>query len=185
MIEIEVKFPIGEDAAWLETALVEQGFSGPEAAFERSFVYDRIEGERLAETGVLLRLRESCPSDRPEGPHTVRLTVKTPVEAPGCEGLKARRELEALLGCGAEDARAMLEALGFRVAFSYDRVRRSYRKEGVRVCLDSLEFGSFVEIEASRPEEVRSTAVGLGLDPSSGISESYMQLARAAEGRRV
>jgi len=108
------------------------------------------------------------------GPRGV-LTVKGPATFVG--GVKVREETEVEV----KDAHATLDLLtelSFRVEFSYKKHRAMWTLDGVvTVTLDTLEFGSFVELEGPLevlPEQARS----LGFDPAKALKDSYSVLAR-------
>ena len=80
-----------------------------------------------------------------------------------------------------KDAHATLDLLaelGFRVEFVYKKHRAMWTLDGVvTVTLDTLEFGSFVELEGPLevlPEQARS----LGFDAKKALKDSYSVLAR-------
>jgi len=108
------------------------------------------------------------------GPRGV-LTVKGPATFVG--GVKVREETEVEV----KDAHATLDLLtelSFRVEFSFKKHRAMWTLDGVvTVTLDTLEFGSFVELEGPLevlPEQARS----LGFDPAKALKDSYSVLAR-------
>jgi len=170
MLECELKFPV-ESFTAIERKLLELGcVAGPPVA-ERNLVFDSPDGP-LRASGRLLRLREE--------PAGVLLTVKTPVED---DRAKVRREYETRLACGLEEASILLQALGYEVVFEYGKKRRSCRMFGAAVCLDELDFGRFVELEAEAPETLAEAASLLGLDARRGSALSYMALAGMAARR--
>ncbi len=71
-----------------------------------------------------------------------------------------------------------LDNLGFRVEFTYNKHRAAWILDGVvTVTLDTLAFGSFVELEGPLevlPEKARS----LDFDPKNALKDSYSVLAR-------
>ena len=113
------------------------------------------------------------------GPKGV-LTAKGPAKFDG--GVKSREETEIEIG----DVHAtldMLEQLGFRVGWTYPKMRTMWMLDGVAVTLDVLDFGWFVELEgpaAALPETARS----LGLDPSNALRDSYSVMARKHQKAR-
>jgi adenylate cyclase class IV len=103
------------------------------------------------------------------------LTAKGPAKFVG--GVKVREETEVEV----KDAHATLDLLtelGFHVEFTYKKHRVMWTLDGVvTVTLDSLEFGSFVELEGPLevlPEKARS----LDFDPKDALKDSYSVLAR-------
>lgn len=132
---------------------------------EVNSVYDLSDGSLLAE-GRLLRLREYQGS--------VLLTVKeTCLPGP----VKQRKEHQSGLSVSFREAEEMLQALGYFPVYSYEKRREIWRYENnVHVCLDTLYFGCFVEIEADTVKKVLDTGESLGFDRRDGIAESYHQL---------
>ena len=128
--------------------------------------YSTIHPDRCEASGRLLRLRR----DR-----RARLTFKEPVaEGAADPRLKVRREVEVEVS-NFENAREILEGIGYRVSAGYEKERETWRLHGASVCLDELEFGRFIEIEGE-PAEIERVAADLGLDLRDGITRSYLDL---------
>ncbi|MFB6217936.1 MAG: class IV adenylate cyclase, partial [Halobacteriaceae archaeon] len=113
------------------------------------------------------------------GPETATLTYKGPlVEAAS----KTREERETAVG-SADDAGAVLEAVGFEPAATVRKERERFALEGYTVTLDAVEgLGEFLEVE-TRADEVetardgaRTLLAGLGFDPDDQIRRSYLGL---------
>ncbi|MFW5714719.1 MAG: class IV adenylate cyclase, partial [Brevefilum sp.] len=119
---------------------------------------------RLKKDGRLLRIRKD---DR------VRITYKENAEIE--DGVITRTELEFI----ADDfaiSKKLFEALGYQVVESYEKYRSEYRLGDVKVMLDELPFGDFIEIEASNTALIDGVAQMLGLDRSCGIETNYLGL---------
>jgi adenylate cyclase class 2 len=183
MTEVELKFPISGGFERLEQHLQELGFTLVADRREKNSIFDSDrEKGMLRSLGALLRVRTAMSEQG--GDEVYTLTVKTRKTADGVDlpssGMKVRQEYEVELGGGAADIFAMLRSIGFVVVFEYEKTRKEYRSGGISVCLDRLDFGDFVEIEASDDESVRRTASDLGLDLRSGTALSYITLGRNA-----
>jgi adenylate cyclase, class 2 len=87
------------------------------------------------------------------------------------DGVVTRSEIEVKV----EDffaGQRLLEALGYKVVFVYEKYRAIYSFEDTQVMLDELPYGSFVEIEG-RDENIRALARMLGLKWGHAIPASY------------
>ncbi|MDD5562180.1 MAG: class IV adenylate cyclase [Thermoanaerobaculaceae bacterium] len=118
----------------------------------------------LAAAGRLLRVRRAG--------DTAALTVKEPGTFAG--GIKSRVELETAVG-SAEQALAILAALGFVPVRRYEKRREGWSLGGVTVALDETPMGAFVELEGESPL-LEPAAVELGLDPRAAVRGTYLDL---------
>jgi len=127
---------------------------------ERNWRYD-LAGEPLAKRRSLLRLQQ----DR-----ATTLTYKRRGRS-----IEQREEIELRVadsGAAAE----LLSALGYRVVAGYEKYRREYALGRVRVMLDELPFGDFVEIEGPTLSTVRDQAARLGLAWDRRVRRTYLDL---------
>src|SRR5512138_679172 len=132
--ELEVKFFLaGRDA--LEARLRAAGarLKHPRV-FESNLRFDRPDGS-LARQRQVLRLRQD---------ERVRVTFKGPAAAGQDVSDRAEIEFEA---SSFDNARALLEALGYRVSVMYEKYRTTYELGGCEVTLDELPYADFAEIE--------------------------------------
>jgi adenylate cyclase class 2 len=120
-------------------------------------------GQRIRKRGCALRVRW-------DGGHS-RLTFKGPV-TPGA--MKVRDEHETIVAEG-EVIRRILEELGLRVWFRYQKYREEYAADGVTVAIDETPVGTFVEIEGSE-DGILAMATALGRTPADFVLESYRKL---------
>jgi len=167
-VECELKFRVrgAQDHARLRALLRKRGARLEGKYDEENY---RFDGPGKSTRNITLRLRVLN-----GGPRGV-LTVKGPAHFVG--GVKVREETEVEV----KDAHATLDLLaelGFRVEFTYKKHRAMWTLDGVvTVTLDTLDFGSFVELEGPLevlPEKARS----LDFDPASALKDSYSVLAR-------
>ena len=148
--ETEIKLRIA-DADFGRSMLDSAGFVvRRERVFEANVLYD-TPGDHLRQAGSLLRVRQA------DGEAT--LTYKGPGEA---GKHKIREELEL----GLSDARifaAVLERIGMRPAFRYEKYRTEFETPGGGgiATLDETPIGTFVELEGS-PDWIDRTAGTLG-----------------------
>ena len=167
-VECELKFRVAgpREHARLRSLLRKRGARREGKYDEENF---RFHGPGKSTRRTTLRLRFFD-----GGPRGV-LTAKGPAKFVG--GVKVREET----GVEVKDAHATLDLLaelGFQVEFTYKKHRDMWTLDGVvTVTLDTLEFGSFVELEGPLeilPEKSRS----LDLNPSTAMKDSYSVLAR-------
>jgi adenylate cyclase class 2 len=163
--EVELKFQVG-DFDQVRERLAEHGCAPGHPVAEENLVFDTPD-RSLAARGILLRVRGTTAE-------TV-LTVKVPVKVKS--SMKVREEYETVVQAGTGEMTALLEALGYAVVASYHKTRRSCRLQSVNVCLDTLRFGRFVELEGASEGQVNTVARKLRLDPRYGLTESYLALA--------
>ena len=173
MREIEIKIAI-DSPNWAREKL---GRLGAVARFPRSLedncIYDDEEGS-LTRSGQLLRLRSS------RGEHL--LTFKHPTEE-GTDGrrYKVRQEHQTVVS-DPEETRSLLEGLGYRMVYRYQKYRQHYRLDDVVVVIDEIPFGTFLELEGT-PPGIDRAAEALGFGPESYIRETYYELHCKQTGR--
>lgn len=161
--EIEVKLP-ATDLADVRRRLEALG-AAPETPRhdESNDLYDDDDGS-LAGSGRALRLR------RAQGRGI--LTFKGAARFQ--QGVKSREERETVVGEPGE-MEAILERLGLRRRFRYEKRREEWRLSGCAVALDETPIGNFVEVEGD-PAAIRKVVAALALDFSSAIPYSYAGL---------
>jgi len=168
--EIEVKFPLTDRGA-LTRRLQEIGAHRlyPET-FEDNIVLDR-RGE-LRTKGALLRVRKF-------GKYAIA-TYKGPMSMEG--GIKKREEVQT----GVESfelAIELLDALGFKPVFRYQKFREVWRVKDVEIVLDRTPIGEYFEIEGPI-DVIRSVASDLGMNMDQAIRQTYADLYRQARRTR-
>ena len=168
--EIEVKFSLTDRGA-LTRRLQEIGAHRlyPET-FEDNIVLDR-RGE-LRTKGALLRVRKF-------GKYAIA-TYKGPMSMEG--GIKKREEVQT----GVESfelAIELLDALGFKPVFRYQKFREVWRVKDVEIVLDRTPIGEYFEIEGPI-DVIRSVASDLGMNMDQAIRSSYADLYRQARRTR-
>jgi adenylate cyclase class 2 len=162
--EVELKFKV-TDFGKIREILRKTGAAViHEPAHERNLVLDTAD-RNIGKAGKLLRIRQYGDE--------VFLTVKQPVQ-PG--PMKSRIENELKIDDTFEEAWRMFEKIGCLPVYEYEKTREIWLCNGSHVCLDSLFFGMFVEIEADSEEKVAATAALLGFDPAKGLRQSYSLL---------
>lgn len=163
--ETETKFRV-DDRAALEDRLAGLGAKRAGTETEANVLFDDGE-ESLRAQGCALRLRTT------ENGALLTFKGKADVAA----GIKSRVELESSVG-SAERVASILEALGFRPWFRYEKRRTTWRFDELSrplVVVDETPLGLFAEIEGD-DGAVRALAKELGVPESAFIAESYIAL---------
>jgi adenylate cyclase class 2 len=166
--ETEVKVRVG--AALAREALRRAGAQlvSPRE-FEDNWLFDDARGALRAGGGIL-RLRTAAGRGL--------LTFKGPRQVKG--GLKTREEIETELADPAA-MRLVLERLGLRPVFRYQKRRETWTLLGETVVVDETPIGEFIEIEGT-PAGIPRVAEALGFSPQDYITDSYVALFFASGG---
>ena len=91
------------------------------------------------------------------------------------DGVRQREEIEFQIS-DFDQARVLLEALGYQVVLVYEKYRAVYEYNGTLIALDKTPLGDFVEIEGPDAASIKALSQLLGLDWSSRIHKSYVEL---------
>ncbi len=158
--EIKLRFDSVEDAR----AAIQAAGASPLLGrrLQEDSLLDTEDGA-LRRRRCVLRVRAECGKSR--------LTFKGPLQ-PGI--FKIREEIETVVGDGGVLLR-VLEELGLRVWFRYEKYREEFSHEDVIVAIDETPLGVFVEIEGSETG-IASMAEALGRSPDDYIVDSYRSL---------
>ena len=168
--EIEVKFPLRNRAELLQKLHDIGGQRLYAETFEDNIVLDR-RGE-LRTKGALLRVRKF-------GRYSIA-TYKGPMSIEG--GIKSREEVQTGVE-SFERAIELLDALGFKPVFRYQKFREVWRVREVEVVLDRTPIGDYFEIEGTA-ELIRSIAAEIGMNMDQAIRQTYADLYRQARRTR-
>lgn len=162
--EIEVKLAAASAGA-ARASLEQAGFrERAPRAFESNEVFDTPEDD-LRLSRRLLRLREFAGD--------AIVTYKGPPEG---GPHKSREEIETRVE-NAEAFRTMLQRLGYRLVFRYEKYRTAFDRpnEPGHAVLDETPIGVFLELEGP-PDWIDRTALELGFTPADYITASYGSL---------
>jgi adenylate cyclase class 2 len=135
-----------------------------------------LKGRRLQEDCLLdddagtLRDRRSVLRVRNEGGKSL-LTFKGPVQP---SPMKLREERETIVADG-ETLVSILEELGLRIWFRYEKYREEFAADDALIAIDETPVGAFIEIEGSEAA-IHRTASALGFAPADYITDSYRAL---------
>lgn len=162
--EVEIKFRV-DNSQNLTDGLKATGFQLlTPRTHEMNTLYDQP-GAELRRRGALLRLREY-------GSKWI-LTYKDK-SVPQTGPHKSRREIETVVQNGPA-MEEMLEALGYKPSFRYEKFRSEWGDGQGHVVIDETPIGNFGEIEGS-PEWIDATAGRLRLSTDHYIKSSYAEL---------
>ena len=164
MIEREIKLPYDSPAA-ARRAVVEAGARPLRARrLQHDCLLDR-DTEPLGDRRCTLRVRF-------EGDRAC-VTYKG---APAVSSMKVREEIETTVGDGRLLLR-LLERLGFRVWFRYQKYREEFRRGDLVIAVDEAPIGTFVELEGSEAD-ILAMAATLERPASDFVLDSYLALFR-------
>ncbi len=158
-VEIKLRVPSVEEA---KRRLRSAGFRvSKRRIFESNTVFDTPSLE-LRAASRLLRLRQSG--------NAHILTFKG---APSPGRHKTREEIETSLGDG-EAFREILNRLGYRAVFQYEKYRTEFRRpdEAGMATLDETPIGVFLELEGT-PKWIDRAARSMGFSERDYLTESY------------
>lgn len=163
--ELEVKFHVS-DLAEIEKQLVKLGATLVQPrTHEYNLRFDTPSGD-LGQAESMLRLRRDASS---------HVTFKGPSSTLG--GVLARQEIEFEVN-NFSAAQKLIEALGFRSKFVYEKYRTTYSLDGLKVTLDEMPYGLFVEIEGKEAAPIQKAANQLNLDWQQRLPETYISIFR-------
>jgi len=107
------------------------------------------------------------------------LTFKGPVRFEG--NVKSREELQTEVG-DAATLRGILERLGFRPKFRYQKRREEFELRSCTICLDETPIGDFIEVEGEA-SKIPGALAELGLSASDAVRDSYAGLYARKRGQ--
>ena len=162
--EIEVKFKISSTEEMLKIILNTGAVLEQETRFEKNLRWDDAE-ETLTKTHQVLRLRDNG--------GTSVLTYKA--EKQNNKGIADREEIETVV-TDFDNTRLILERLGYKIVFIYEKYRSIYRLGDTRLFLDHTPIGDYIEIEGPDDLAIRRAAERLGLNWDDRISKGYRNL---------
>lgn len=167
MIEIEVKVRMTDAGSARDLVLKSGARLEKERAFEENILYD-FRSRSLTDGHQALRLRtvgRKC-----------FLTFKgSPQKS---RRFKVREEFEVEVR-NEKQARKILQSLGLVPVFRYEKHRTVFRKDRLKVCLDEISLGVFLEIEGERSRIIRLVKL-LGVSQSELIKLDYVQMYQQA-----
>ena len=158
-LEIEVKFFL-ENTETVRKELQQAGAQSQGRVLEHNICFENAAGD-LHQSESLLRLRKDTKTT---------LTYKTNPAHLDAE-FKVLTELEVMVSDGDMMA-TILQALGFHQEQVYEKYRETFTLGSTEICLDSMPFGNFMEIEGNK-ESIRDLAQQLGIPWHRRILHNY------------
>jgi adenylate cyclase, class 2 len=163
-IETEVKFRI-DSTRPIEEKLKSLGAKFIESGLEKNIKFGKKDITDEKEW-LKLKLRSFCGK--------VSIIQKEMPENASDE-FKVRDEIEIHVD-NFDDARNLLERLGYKAKWRYEKKKQLWVLDGVDIFIDTMPLiGQFIEIEAPQ-EEIRKAAKKLGLDMKDSIVDGYGNL---------
>ena len=200
--EVEVKLRVPDRPRFLRQLARLKAKPIRARVHEMNTLYDTADGN-LARHGQMLRIRVERPARKAAGGAGARkiargkaekwvwLTFKGPVKEERAKDrgqYKIREEHEARIFDDGE-VLGILEALGMRPWFRYEKFRSTFRltrMKSLKLELDETPIGVFVELEGKRKEIDRAAEL-LGFGASDYVTQSYgalfMETHSLARGR--
>jgi adenylate cyclase class 2 len=163
MLETEVKIRILDPSATRKTLLSSGALLEKERYPEHNTLYD-FPGRELFSKKQAIRLRMAGKKNF--------LTFKGAPQR--SRSFKIREEFETEVK-NPQYTKKILKRLGLQPAFHYEKFRTVFRTKTLKICLDELSIGNFLELEGKRSSIV-DFAKQLGYARSDFIKKDYIQL---------
>jgi adenylate cyclase, class 2 len=161
-LEIEVKFYLS-DMDFIRDRILEIGAVSRGRVFETNLRFDD-EDNHLIQKKSLLRLRQDAKTT---------LTFKSE-PAFKDDQFKILKELEVEVS-DFTTMKHILESLGFREEQVYEKWRETYILNRTNLCLDTMPYGNFLEIEGQK-EDIKKLASQIGLKWKKRILLNYLAI---------
>lgn len=161
-LEIEVKFHIPNLSA-LKKNIIKRGAMSCGKSFETNLRFEDSR-ESFKKKQCLLRLRKDTKT---------RLTFKS-APTQNDSQFKIRREMEVVVN-DFDGMKEILTAVGFRIQQIYEKWRETFRWKDTILCIDTMPFGNFLEIEGSK-DGILEAAAMLNLDWENRILTNYLHM---------
>jgi len=169
MLEIEVKIRIEDPQRVREKLLQSGSVLHKERHFEDNIIWD-FPDKSLFNKKSVLRLRKSG--------EKAFLTFKGPQQK--SRKFKVREEFETEVKNPKQTIK-ILQSLGYRIAFRYQKHRAVFHTKKLVICLDETRIGHFLELEGDRSDIVRFTEI-LGYSKREFIKTDYPELFKNHSG---
>jgi adenylate cyclase class 2 len=161
-LEIEVKFYLSDMDA-IRDRILELGAVSIGRVFETNLRFEDADN-RLIEKKSLLRLRRDTKT-------TLTFKSEPPFKN---DQFKILKELEVEVN-DFTTMKHILESLGFREEQVYEKWRETFRLNSTNLCLDTMPYGDFLEIEGQK-EDIKQLAYRIGLKWQKRILFNYLAI---------
>jgi len=161
-LEIEVKFYLS-DMDRIRDRIIELGAVSMGPVFETNIRFDDADN-RLIQKKSLLRLRQDTKS-------TLTFKSEPPFKD---DQFKILRELEVEVS-DFTFMKHILESLGFREEQVYEKWRETFVLHSTNLCLDTMPYGNFLEIEGQK-DDIKRLASQIGLKWEKRILLNYLAI---------
>jgi adenylate cyclase class 2 len=161
-LEIEVKFYLSDMDA-IRDRILELGAVSMGRVFETNLRFEDADN-RLIEKKSLLRLRRDTKT-------TLTFKSEPPFKN---DQFKILKELEVEVN-DFTTMKHILESLGFREEQVYEKWRETFRLNSTNLCLDTMPYGDFLEIEGQK-EDIKQLAYRIGLKWQKRILFNYLAI---------
>lgn len=159
--EIELKFEI-ENYEEIARELISRA-KLISSAYELTVMHDQ--GKKLFEKDARLRLRKII--NLKTNQEKAEFSYKKPKTR---EGIKIEEEYESEVR-SFDEVEKILENIGFVKVSSYERIRDTFEKEGVKITIDSFPFGDYIEFEGDM-KLIQKIGKEFGFEMSKNITKS-------------
>ena len=163
-IEREVKFFVKNGFEDIRNRLKNLGAVFIDRYFEQNIVFDYPD-KRLKNQGLLLRLRSTN--------KTHILCLKKSIPTQDFRGEKVAQEFETIID-NRENLIITLTNIGLEISLKYEKIREKWGVDDTIICLDTLPFGDYLEIEGTG--DLKKIATELGLDYGESSNMSYHEI---------
>lgn len=163
--ETEVKFFLSNPKKVIDKLELLNALSVQPRLYEINKYFD-TDDFKLASKSSVLRLRYDT---------VAHITFKGPGQIN--QGVFSRDEIDLTLR-DTTSAQQLLEALGFRVTFIFEKYRQTFSYEELLVTIDETPYGIFCELEGPNPCRIQELAIQLGLEWKNRINATYGDMFR-------
>ncbi len=161
-LEIEVKFHLG-NVELIRNSIEKIGGTCLGKSFEKNIRFENSSNSLILNNS-LLRLRQDTKA---------KLTYKSQPTLKD-KDFKIHKELEVEVS-DFSTMELILESIGFHKEQVYEKWRETFMVENTLLCIDSMPYGTFLEIEGEK-SDIRRASKNLGLKWEHRILQNYLAI---------